>query len=102
MIEKKVKIGDNMSDSLRAIAEERVGRKIKFKRHLFSYVTVNVILAIINLVFSPEYLWFLWVALFWGIGVIIDFLKTYVIFDRFDSEEYRERKIQEEMEKLRK
>ena len=100
MIEKKVKIGDNMSDSLRAIAEERVERKIKFKRHLFSYVTANVILAIINLVFSPEYLWFLWVALFWGIGVVIDFLKTYVLFDRFDSEEYRERKIQEEMEKL--
>ena len=36
------------------------------------------------------------------IPILIDFLKTYVLFDKFDSEEYRERKIQEEMEKLRK
>lgn len=91
-----------MGDSLRAIAENRVERKIKFKRNLFSYIVVNVILAIVNLIFTPEYMWFLWVVFFWGIGVLADFLRAYVLVDRFDSEEYRERKIQEEMEKLRK
>lgn len=90
-----------MSDSLRSIAENRVERKIKFKRNLYSYIVVNVILTIVNLIFTPEYMWFLWVILFWGIGVLVDFLKAYVIMDKFDSEEYRERKIQEEMEKLR-
>lgn len=90
-----------MSDNLRAIAEDRVQRKIKFKRNLFSYITVNIILAAINFIFTPEYWWVLWVLFFWGIGVLVDFLKAYVLVDKYDSEEYRERKIQEEMEKLR-
>lgn len=90
-----------MSDNLRLIAENRVERKIKFKRNLYSYIVVNVILAIVNLIFTPEYWWFLWVVLFWGIGVLADFLRAYVLMDKFDSEEYRERKIQEEIEKLR-
>ena len=90
-----------MSDNLRSIAENRVERKIKFKRNLYSYIVVNVILAVVNLIFTPEYWWFLWVVLFWGIGVLADFLRAYVLMDKFDSKEYRERKIQEEMEKLR-
>ena len=90
-----------MSDNLRAIAESRVERKIKFKRNLYSYIVVNVILAIVNIIFTPEYWWFLWVVLFWGIGVLLDFLRAYVLMDKFDTDEYRERKIQEEMEKLR-
>ncbi|WP_458453428.1 2TM domain-containing protein [Methanobrevibacter sp.] len=89
-----------MSD-VRAIAEKRVERKIKFKRNLYSYIFVNIILAVINFIFTPEYWWVLWVMFFWGIGVLINFLNAYVLFDKFDSEEYRERKIQEEMEKLR-
>ena len=90
-----------MSDNLRAIAESRVERKIKFKRNLYSYIVVNVSLAIVNIIFTPEYWWFLWVVLFWGIGVLVDFLRAYVLMDKFDTDEYRERKIQEEMEKLR-
>lgn len=90
-----------MSDNLRAIAEDRVQRKIKFKRNLVSYITVNIILAVVNFLFTPQYWWVMWVLLFWGIGVLIDFLKAYVLFEKYDSEEYRERKIQEEMEKLR-
>lgn len=89
-----------MSD-IREIAEKRVERKIKFKRNLYSYIFVNIILAVINFIFTPEYWWVLWVMFFWGIGVLINFLNAYVLFDKFDSEEYRERKIQEEMEKLR-
>lgn len=103
MINKELsKIGDWMNDSLRKIAEDRVERKIKFKRNLFSYIVVNVILAAVNFMFTPDYWWFLWVLFFWGIGVLVDFLKAYLLVDIYDSEEYRERKIQEEMEKLRK
>jgi len=90
-----------MDDSLRSRAEERVDRKIKFYRNLKAYVIVNAILAIINGLFSPDFWWVLFPVFFWGIGVITDFLKAYVFVDNFDSEDYRERKIQEEMEKLR-
>ncbi|WP_407374596.1 2TM domain-containing protein [Methanobrevibacter sp.] len=90
-----------MYDSLRSRAEQRVDKKIKFYRNLKAYIIVNAILAIINGLFSPDFWWVLFPVFFWGIGVISDFLKAYVFIDNFDSEDYRERKIQEEMEKLR-
>ena len=90
-----------MTDNLRARAEERVNLKIKFYRNLKAYIIVNAILFIINWLFSPSFWWVMFPVFFWGIGVIVDFLKAYVFIDDFDSESYRERKIQEEMEKLR-
>lgn len=91
-----------MSDTLRTIAEERVNAKIKFFKNFKAYVIVNAFLAVINYLFTPEFWWVLFPVVFWGIGVFVDFLKAYVFNDKFDSEDYRERKIQEEMEKLRK
>ena len=38
---------------------------------------------------------------FWGIGVLVDFLKVYILVDNWDSEDFRECKIKEEMMKLR-
>ena len=89
-----------MSDNLRARAEERVEKKIKFYRNLQTYIVVNAFLAIINWFFTPEFGWVLFPVFFWGIGVFKDFLIAFVFVDRF-SDDYRERKIQEEMEKLR-
>lgn len=49
----------------------RYVRKLKgFYAHLFQYVMVVGFLAIINVVFSPGYLWVLWVAGGWGFGVL--------------------------------
>lgn len=90
-----------MSDSLRERAERRVDIKIKFYRNLKAYVIVNTLLAIINWLCTPEFWWVLFPVFFWGIGVFIDFLKAYVLIDNWDSEEFRERKIEEEMMKLR-
>ena len=89
-----------MSD-LRTRAEERVDMKIKFYRNLKAYIIINAMLAIINWICTPEFWWVMFPVFFWGIGVLVDFLKVYVLVDNFDSESYRERKIQEEMEKLR-
>jgi len=90
-----------MYDSLRSRAEERVDKKIKFYRNLQAYIIVNALLAIINVLFSPEFWWVMFPVFFWGIGVLVDFLKAFVFIDNFDSDDYRERKIQEEMDKLR-
>ena len=89
-----------MNDNLRAIAEKRVDKKIRFFKNLKAYLIVNAILAIINFLFSPSFWWVLFPVFFWGIGVLADFLKAFVFVDTFDSIEYRERKIQEEMKKL--
>lgn len=88
-----------MSD-LRARAERRADAKIKFYKNLCTYIIVNAILAVINWYATPYYWWVMFPLVFWGIGVFASFLKAFVLTDIFDSEEYREQKIQKELEKL--
>lgn len=90
-----------MSDSLRKLAEERADAKIRFYKSFAVYAIVNAFLAVINAIFTPHFWWVLFPICFWGIGVFVKFLKAFVLFDKFDTPEYREQKIQEEMEKLR-
>ena len=87
-----------MSD-IRYRAEKRVDNKIKFYTNLAAYVVVNAMLVIINWYFTPEFWWVAFPLFFWGIGLMKSFLVAFV-FVSFDSESYRERKIQEEMKKL--
>lgn len=88
-----------MSDNLRARAEKRVDKKIRFYINFSVYLVVNAMLFIINWYYTPEFWWVAFPIIFWGIGVLKDFLFAFVI--NFDSESYRERKIRDEMEKLR-
>ena len=88
-----------MSDNLYKRAEEIVEKKIRFYKNLQAYIIVNAFLAIINWFFTPEFWWVLFPVFFWGIGVFKDFLIAFVFVDKF-SDDYRERKIQEEMMKL--
>jgi transcriptional regulator with XRE-family HTH domain len=54
-------------DEALALAEVR---KLKgFYVHLTQYVVVIAVLAAVNLVGYPQYLWFVWPALGWGLGV---------------------------------
>ena len=89
-----------MSDNLRTRAEDIVEKKIKFYRNLQAYLIVNAFLAVINWFFTPEFWWVLFPMFFWGIGVLKDFLMAFVFVNKF-SDDYRERKIKEEMEKLK-
>ena len=84
---------------LREVAEKRVDAKIKFEENLYKYLIVNVILAIVSFVFLKSYWLLAFVMFFWGIGVLSDFLKAYS-FENIVGLNYRERKIQEEMEKM--
>ena len=81
-------------------AAERIDRKIRFYRNFICYVVVNAFLAIVNALYTPEFWWVIFPVFFWGIGVVKDFLKAFV-FDNFYTEEYRERKIAQEMEKMK-
>ena len=91
-----------MSDNIRAVAEKKADAKIEFYKNSISYVVVNAILAVINFLVTPDIWWVLFPLFIWGIGVLFDFLKAFVLYGRFDGEEYRERKIEQEMVKLRK
>ncbi|MFS8131322.1 MAG: 2TM domain-containing protein [Candidatus Dojkabacteria bacterium] len=67
----------NSDDEIIKQARQRVGEKIGFLYHLIVYVTVNTLLLIVNLVTSPHSLWFYWVSLFWGIGLLIQGLNIF-------------------------
>lgn len=55
-------------------------REIKlFYLRLVQYVVVVAILAAVNLTTDARYLWFLWVALFWGMALVFRGLR---VFDR--------------------
>ena len=86
---------------LRFRAEKRVDNKMKFYWNFMAYIIVNAMLAIINWLYTPEFWWVAFPIFFWGIGVLKDFLIAFVFVNSWDSESYRERKIQEEMERLR-
>ena len=50
-------------------AKRRMKAKFGFYRHLGIYLGVNVLLVLINLGTSAEYIWFKWPLMGWGIGV---------------------------------
>lgn len=84
-------------DELRRRAEQRVGAKLSFRIHLFTYLMVNAGLAVLNVVTSPEYLWCLWVVFGWGVGLIAHGFAVYGIANMD-----RERMIQAEIVRLRR
>ena len=89
-----------LEDKLYNRAEKKVDQKIKFYHHLFSYVVVNLLLCVVNYVCTPNDWWVLWVIFFWGIGVLFNFLRVFVLYDKFD-ELYKDNMIEKEMEKMR-
>ena len=79
-------------------AKERVEAIKGFYIHAIVYVVVNLILFSINMLTSPEDLWFFWPHIGWGIGVVFHILTVYNFFPWFGAD-WEERKIKEIMEK---
>jgi hypothetical protein len=55
----------------------RAKAKVEFRIHLINYLVINTILAVINLTLTPEYIWFKWPLLGWGIGIILHGIKVH-------------------------
>ncbi len=79
-------------------AKKRVQVKLGFKIHLTVYVGVSLLLLIINLSSSNDYLWAKWPILGWGIGVFFHGLTAYVFPN---STTITNEMIRKEMEKNR-
>lgn len=79
-------------------AKKRVEEIKGFYANLTSYIVVNIGLMTLNLATLPEYLWFFWPLLGWGIGVFFHGMK---VFNRmsFLSKSWEQQKIMELMEK---
>ncbi|MGI9546287.1 MAG: 2TM domain-containing protein [Flavobacteriaceae bacterium] len=79
-------------------AKERVETLKKFYSNLTSYVIVITMLAGINYWTNEwRYMWFLWAAFGWGIGLTFHAFKVFGL-NPFFGRNWEERKIQEFME----
>lgn len=58
-------------------ALSRAKAKVEFRIHLINYMVIITLLAIINLTLTPEYIWFKWPLLGWGIGIILHGIKVH-------------------------
>lgn len=79
---------------LRQKAEKRVDAKIEFQENLYKYLIVNVIIAIVCLLFLKSFWLLFFVMFFWGIDVLDKFFKAYSIRN------YREKMIEKELSKM--
>ena len=63
-------------------AKKKLEAKRGFYMHLFVFIGVNILLVIINLLTSPQYIWFMWPLVGWGIGVFFHALGVFVFSGR--------------------
>ncbi len=68
-----------------------------FYGHLTSFVVVMLFLLFINLRYSPQYLWFFWPLLGWGLGLFFHGMRVFNYMP-FLGKDWEERKIKEYME----
>lgn len=79
-------------------AKKQVDEIKGFYSHFTFFIIFNAIIIVINLIYSPSYLWFLWTTLSWGIGLFFHAVKVFNWFPFF-GKGWEEKKIQQIMEK---
>ncbi|ATC96442.1 2TM domain-containing protein [Pseudoalteromonas tunicata] len=79
----------NHPDSINTVEIiKKVQRLRAFYSHVLQYVVVMLLLSILNFIISPDYIWVIWPALGWGIGIVLQGLSTIGLFAKmaiFDS-----------------
>jgi hypothetical protein len=86
----------DMEDGKRLRARKIAKKKADFIKHFIIYVIIIAFLAVINNVTYRGYQWWLWPALGWGIGVVLNFFSVYV----FKGRELEERIMRSELDKM--
>lgn len=60
----------SLSDQQEQDAFKYVRNLRRFYIHLFKYVVITLILLAINLFFTPQHFWAVWVMAGWGLGIL--------------------------------
>jgi hypothetical protein len=88
-----------MNEDEKYIKARRRVKEIKgFYSHLVVYLVVNIFLAVMNFITTPDHLWFYWVTFGWGIGVVMNAISVFGIGGVF-GHEWEEKKIKDMMDK---
>jgi len=77
-------------------AKRRVEEKLEFYIHLLVYIVVITLLIFINYNTSPQYLWFKWPLMGWGVGVFFHGVTNFFISE---GSAIKEQMIENEMRK---
>lgn len=78
-------------------AKKQVEEIKGFYGHLISFILVMAVLLFINLRYTPQYLWFFWPLLGWGIGLLFHGMKVFN-YTPFLGKNWEERKLKEFMD----
>jgi hypothetical protein len=82
-------------------AKRRVEELRGFYSHLITYILVNILLFVINLVTSSGNWWFYWPTIFWGIAVLVHASKTFILRGKFLGDEWERKKMEQIMKEDR-
>lgn len=92
---------ENLSFNKENLAYEKASKRVKdlksFYGNLSAYCLVIPFLFILNLLTTPDHLWFYWPMLGWGLGLTLHAVSTFGI-----GRNWEERKIRELMEEERR
>jgi hypothetical protein len=79
-------------------AKERLEELKGFYIHGIIYILVNLAMAIFNIISTPDYYWFFFPLIGWGIGLVIHALSVYANGKLFGAN-WEEKKIRQLMDK---
>jgi hypothetical protein len=88
----------NTEETRYQVAKERVQAIKSFYIHLTVYIAVNLLLFLIDVMTSPDSLWFFWPLAGWGIAIVIQAVSVFGSGGGSGSN-WEERKIRELMER---
>jgi len=83
-------------------AQARVRRIRSFYSNVITFILVNILLFVINLISNPYNLWFYWVTIIWGFVLIVQAINIFTIRDHFLGEEWEKKKIKDLIDKEKK
>lgn len=76
-------------------AKQKVEAEKKFYSHLSVYIVMSIFFIVLNLVTSPDHLWFYWPMLGWGLGLFLQGMRVFT--NAGFSKEWEERRIEKHM-----
>lgn len=79
-------------------AKQKVDTIRSFYVNLIFYCIINTVFIYINVIYSPEFYWFWFPLIGWGIGLAIHGMSAFIKSPIFDKE-WEERKIRQLMDK---
>ena len=65
-----------------AKARDRATTKYRFFVHAGVYAAVMVLLVFVNLVTSPQVIWFVWPLIGWGFAVVLHAVRVFLLADK--------------------